>query len=79
MNYHETLDEVCSSQGWSRDGNAVTVSLAGGRRQVVHIKRMLFEGEDMVRLFTRVGLVNLLSTTQLEHWGPWLHSGKIWS
>lgn len=52
--FRTTLGEACERQGWSFDGEGVTVSL-GARHQVVTFEARDFEGEHIVRLCATIG------------------------
>jgi hypothetical protein len=66
MDVSRLVAEVCRQQGWHFDGSAVTVRLDNDRRQVVELTNFVFDGEDVTRLYTRVGPVSILSGTQLS-------------
>jgi len=58
--------DVCLRNDWQCDGHQVVVPIANQRRQVLSFQRFLFEGRDMLRMFTAVGPVSSLSAIQLE-------------
>lgn len=58
--------DVCLRNDWPCDGHQATVAISGGRHQVLSFERFLFDGEDMLRVFTAVGPISSLSTIQLN-------------
>jgi hypothetical protein len=65
MRHIKLISEVCMRQGWQHEGPDITVKFRDGRKQLVQSELYLFEGEEMIRLYTRVGPMNKLSETQL--------------
>jgi len=66
VEHMELISEVCQRQGWSHDGPDITLIFGDNRKQLVQTELYLFEGEEMIRLYTRVGPLNKLSETQLS-------------
>lgn len=67
MEHIKLISEVCMRQGdWQHEGPDITVGFTDGRKQLVHSELYLFEGVEMLRLYTRVGPMNKLSETQLN-------------
>tara|TARA_R110001599_G_scaffold353459_1_gene592337 strand:- start:30886 stop:31269 length:384 start_codon:yes stop_codon:yes gene_type:complete len=66
MEHIELISEVCQKQGWQHDGPDITLAFGDNRKQLVQTEVYLFEGEEMIRLYTRVGLLNKLTETQLS-------------
>ena len=66
MEHIKLISEVCMRQGWQHEGSDITVNFADGRKQLVQSELYLFEGEEMIRLYTLVGPMNKLSETQLS-------------
>ena len=64
MEQLKLIREVCMRQNWEPDGSDITVALGGGRKQLIHSEVYAFEGEQMIRIYTRVGLLQKLSETQ---------------
>jgi len=58
--------DVCHSNGWRQHGNTATLTLSGGRSQDIYLEAFIFDGEDMARIFTRVGPIAELSEIQLN-------------
>jgi hypothetical protein len=66
MEHLKLIREMCMRQKWVPDGSDVTVALSGGRKQLIHSEVYAFEGEQMIRIYTRVGPLQKLSETQLS-------------
>ena len=66
MEHIKLISEVCMRQGWQHEGPDITLAAGGGRKQLIQSELFLFEGEEMLRLYTRVGPMNKLSETQLS-------------
>jgi hypothetical protein len=66
MECPKAVIDVCLRKDWPCDGQQATITLPSGRRQVLTFERFLFEGEDMLRIFTAVGPVASLSEIQLN-------------
>jgi hypothetical protein len=66
MGHIKLIYEVCMRRSWQHEGPDITVALGDGRRQLVRSELFLFEGVEMIRLYTRVGPMNKLSETQLS-------------
>tara|TARA_R110001592_G_scaffold363393_1_gene687342 strand:+ start:203577 stop:203960 length:384 start_codon:yes stop_codon:yes gene_type:complete len=66
MEYIKLISEVCQKQGWQHDGPDITLSFGDNRKQRVQTEIFLFEGEEMIRIYTRVGPLNKLTETQLS-------------
>jgi hypothetical protein len=66
MECPKVVIDVCLRNDWQCDGRHATLVIAGGRHQVLSFERFLFEGEDMLRVFTAVGPVSSLSPVQLN-------------
>ena len=66
MEHIELISEVCQRQGWAHDGPDITLVLGDHRKQLVKSEVFLFEGEEIIRLYTRVGPLSKLSETQLS-------------
>lgn len=64
MEHVKLINEVCMRQGWQHDGPDVSIAFGDGRHQLVQSELYLFEGEEMIRLYTRVGSLSRLSDTQ---------------
>ncbi|MEM1152981.1 MAG: hypothetical protein AAGI44_02505 [Pseudomonadota bacterium] len=64
MDSLKLISEVCMRQKWQLDGNQITVSITGGRKQFVRAEVFLYEGQEMIRLVTLVGPMSKLSDTQ---------------
>ena len=65
MEHIKLISEVCMRQGWQHEGPDITLVLEGGRKQLVHCETYLFEGLQMLRLYSRVGPMTRFSETQL--------------
>jgi len=52
--------------GWHFDGAAITVQLDSGRKQIIHLATFAFDGEEITRIYSRVGPIDALSDTQLS-------------
>lgn len=59
------FDEVCKREGWGRTGSAAVVPLPGGRRQVVGVDVLVVDGDELLRLHTRVGEAAVLNEARL--------------
>ena len=66
MEHIKLISEVCMRKGWKHEGPDITVALGDGRKQLVRSEVYLFEGVDMLRLYSRVGPMTRLSETQLN-------------
>ena len=66
MDVTRLVAEVCRRQHWDFDGESVTVHLESGRKQVIQLLTFVFEGEEVIRLYTRVGPISALTATQLS-------------
>lgn len=66
MEYIKLISKVCQKQGWQHDGPDITLSFEDKRKQLVQTEIFLFEGEEMIRVYTRVGPLNKLTETQLS-------------
>lgn len=66
MEHIKLITEVCMRQDWQQEGPDITVAAGGGRKQLVQSELYLYEGLEMIRLYTRVGPLNKLSETQLS-------------
>ena len=66
MEHIKLIGEVCMRQDWQQEGPDITVTFGDGRKQLVHSELYVFEGEEMIRLYSRVGPLNKLSETQLS-------------
>lgn len=67
--FHSTLVEVCSAEGWNLTGGPtdceVEVKLDDGRRQVVACDPFSFEGQELSRLCTIIGKTTKIPATRL--------------
>lgn len=59
------FDEVCTREGWQRTGGAAVVPLPGGRQQVVGADTLVVDGDELLRLYTRVGEATVLNEARL--------------
>jgi hypothetical protein len=59
------FEEVCKREGWKRSGTAANVPLPGGRHQVVGADVLAIDGEEFMRLHTRVGEAKVLNEARL--------------
>ena len=66
MEHIKLISEVCQKQGWQHDGPDITLTFGDSRKQLVQTEVYLFEGEEMIRLYTPVGPLGKLSETQLS-------------
>jgi hypothetical protein len=66
MECRKVIVDVCLRKHWQYDGRQATVTLEGGRRQIITFEEFLLDGEDMLRFFTVVGPVDILSPIQLD-------------
>ena len=66
MKHIKLIQEVCMRQDWQHEGPDITVDLEGGRKQVIQSELFVFEGQEMIRLLTRVGSMQKLTDTQLS-------------
>lgn len=66
MDCPKAVIDICMRKNWQCDGQQATLILPGGRHQILTFEPFLFEGEEMLRVFTRVGPVAALSEVQLS-------------
>lgn len=66
MKCPQTILEVCKRRHWQCDGSQATLILPGGRKQTLLFEEFIFEGNEMLRIFTRVGPVDKLTDVQLN-------------
>jgi hypothetical protein len=59
------FDEVCKREGWARTGSAAIVPLPGGRHQAVGADVLALDGDELLRLHTRVGEAKVLNEARL--------------
>ena len=57
---------VCSREGWTREGNSATLLLPGGRHQRVQADLFEEDGEEILRLKSRVGPAAVLNEARLQ-------------
>ena len=66
MEHIKLISEVCMRNDWQHEGPDITVVLGDGRKQLVRSEVYLFEGVEMLRLYSRVGPMTKFSETQLN-------------
>jgi hypothetical protein len=57
--------DVCKREGWERTGSTAVVPLPGERRQVVGVDLLVVDGDELMRLYTRVGEAAVLNEARL--------------
>ena len=66
MECPQVVVDVCLRNDWQCDGHQAIVPIANQRHQTLTFELFLFDGQDMLRIFTAMGPVASLSAVQLN-------------
>jgi hypothetical protein len=63
--FEATCRGVCEERGWGFSGTRIELKFESGRHQLVELEFFDFEGEELVRLFSRIGSVKHMHPMRL--------------